>query len=193
MGRQAKAWALGWLALTLALGGARFEARAAEVAAPAEPSAYRLDDYRSPTPATLKGATVVTSGEAMALWRTKAASFIDVMPRPHRPANLPPQSVWHVPDHDSIPGSLWLPNTGYGVLSPAMAAHFEHSLAGLTKGDRAAPLLFYCLRNCWMSWNAAKRALELGYRRVFWFPEGIEGWSEIGGALEPATPVEPAP
>ena len=39
-----------------------------------------------------------------------------------------------------------------------------------------------------MSWNAAKRAVEDGYTRVFWYPDGVDGWAAAGGALEPAEP-----
>ena len=56
-----------------------------------------------------------------------------------------------------------------------------------------APLLFYCLKDCWMSWNAAKRAIALGYRHVYWFPEGTDGWTEAGGTLQAGAPAEPVP
>jgi len=176
--------------------GARAQERPIEVpetAAPAEPAEYRTDDYRSPTPLTLRGAIVISSAEAMALWKANGALFIDVMPRPRKPDNLPPQTLWHIPDHLSIPGSTWLPNTGNGVLAPAAAAYFEEQLQRLTAGDRMAPMLFYCLRNCWMSWNAAKRAIALGYGRVYWFPNGVDGWKEIGGTLTVGEPIEPVP
>ena len=38
--------------------------------APAEPEAYRSEDYRTPTPETLRGARTVTTAEAEAIWRT---------------------------------------------------------------------------------------------------------------------------
>jgi PQQ-dependent catabolism-associated CXXCW motif protein len=38
-------------------------------------------------------------------------------------------------------------------------------------------LVFYCQADCWMSWNAAKRALSLGYSNVAWYPEGTDGWT----------------
>lgn len=129
----------------------------------------------------------------MALWEGKAAIFIDVMPRPRKPEGLPADTLWHVPAHLSIPGSVWLPNTGYGVLNPSAEAYFRSNLDRLSKGDRGAALVFYCLRNCWMSWNAAKRAIALGYGNVHWFPDGADGWTEIGGPLEESAPVEPAP
>ena len=40
-----------------------------------------------------------------------------------------------------------------------------------------------------MSWNAAKRALEYGYRSVYWLPEGTEGWELFDYPLEEATPL----
>ena len=54
-----------------------------------EPGAYREDAYRAPVPATLAGATVVSTAEAHALWESGGAAFIDVLPRPPRPANDP--------------------------------------------------------------------------------------------------------
>jgi PQQ-dependent catabolism-associated CXXCW motif protein len=63
-------------------------------------------------------------------------------------------------------------------------------LAQATAGDPARPLVFFCQRACWMSWNAAKRALSLGYTRVNWYPDGTDGWSEAG---LPLARIEPAP
>jgi rhodanese-related sulfurtransferase len=40
-----------------------------------------------------------------------------------------------------------------------------------------------------MSWNAAKRALTLGYTRVAWYPQGTDGWATQGLPLETRTPV----
>jgi PQQ-dependent catabolism-associated CXXCW motif protein len=165
-------------------------AAAAELA---EPPGYRTDDYRAPTPASLEGAKVISGDEAMALWQARSTIFIDVMPRSRRPEGLPASTLWHVPEHRNIPGSIWLPNTGYGVLNSAAERYFRDNLARLSKGDKGAALLFYCLRDCWMSWNAAKRAIALGYGNVQWFPDGTEGWQEAGGELEPGTPVEPVP
>jgi len=49
--------------------------------------------------------------------------------------------------------------------------------------------VFYCLASCWMSWNAAKRALELGYTNVAWYPEGTDGWADQGLPLEGRVPM----
>ena len=50
--------------------------------------------------------------------------------------------------------------------------------------------MIYCLRDCWMSWNAAKRILSMGYVNVPWYPEGTDGWTD---ELLPLTKAQPAP
>ena len=40
-----------------------------------------------------------------------------------------------------------------------------------------------------MSWNAAKRALTYGYTNVSWFPDGTDGWQEIGLPVVDVKPV----
>jgi PQQ-dependent catabolism-associated CXXCW motif protein len=164
-------------------------AAGAQVAEVPEPDGYRTDDYRSPVPKTLKGARVVTAESAEPLWRDGSAVFIDVFPRAPKPPNLPAGTVWRDPVHMSMKGANWLPNVGYGVLSPEFADYFMTRLARLTNGDTAKPVVFYCLRNCWMSWNAAKRALSWGYTSVLWFSEGTDAWQEAGNELERVEPV----
>lgn len=154
--------------------------------APPEPEGFRLEQYRAPTPPTLKGATVVGNAEAEALWRQRSAVFIDVLPQPQRPANLPAGTVWHAPPHDSIPGAIWLPNVGYGALAPETEAYFRNGLNAATQGDHSHPLVFFCQQNCWMSWNAAKRALSYDYSMVYWYPEGADGWKDTGLPVERA-------
>ncbi len=153
---------------------------------PGEPEGYRLSDYRAPTPQTLKGAVVIGTAEAERLWRRGGASFIDVLPQPGRPANLPPETLWRSPSHDSIPGAMWLPNVGFGELSAEMEIYFRHGLDRASKADPSHPLVFFCQRNCWMSWNAAKRALSYNYSVVYWYPEGADGWKDAGLPVEKA-------
>jgi PQQ-dependent catabolism-associated CXXCW motif protein len=165
------------------------DARAAEVL---EPDGYRLEDYRAPTPATLHGATVIGTQEAEKIWRGRAASFIDVLPRPPRPRNLPEGTLWRDKPRANIPDSIWLPDTGYGELAPSMADYFAKGLEKATGSNRTRQIVLYCLADCWMSWNAAKRALALGYSNVAWYPEGTDGWLAAGLPLKDATP-EPRP
>jgi PQQ-dependent catabolism-associated CXXCW motif protein len=150
---------------------------------------YRMDHYRAPTPETLPGATVLTTEQARALWESRAASFIDVLPQPPRPPNLPAGTIWRQTPRFDIPGSIWLPDTGYGALAPVMETYFEHGLAQASSGDRNHLLVFYCLKDCWMSWNAAKRALSLGYAHVAWYPDGTDGWQASDLPTEVREPI----
>lgn len=158
-------------------------------ATPAEPADYRTDNYRTPVPLTLQGATVLSSREAMKLWEAKSAVFIDVYPHPPKPPNLPADTLWRETTHQSIEDAVWLPNVGYGVLSTASDAYFRRNLETLTHGDKAKKLVFFCLKNCWMSWNAAKRALSYGYANVDWYRDGTDGWQEIGGLIDEVHPL----
>ena len=157
--------------------------------APSEPQGYRMEDFRGPTPETLRGATVLSTEQAHDLWQKGGAVFVDVLPRPPRPIGLPASTIWRPKPRSDVPGSVWLPDTGYGALAPAMAQYFERGLQNATTGDRGRIIVFYCLAECWMSWNAAKRALALGYRHVAWYPEGTDGWKAHGFPEEERQPV----
>ncbi len=157
---------------------------------PPEPTDYRTDEYRKPVPATLKGATVLTPEQASELWTKKAATFIDVYPRAPKPPNLPAGTFWREPAHHSIDGAIWLANAGYGVLAPHVETYYKSHLERLSGGDKGKAMVFFCLRDCWMSWNAAKRALTYGYTNVMWYPDGTDAWQENG---LPVIDVKPEP
>jgi PQQ-dependent catabolism-associated CXXCW motif protein len=158
----------------------------------AEPQDYRLDNYRAPVPATLAGALVLTTDQAEAIWRAKSGVFVDVLPRPPKPKNLPEGTVWRDKPRLNIPGSIWLPDTGYGRLAPSTEDYFRQGLARATEGHKGKLVVVYCQADCWMSWNAAKRALSLGYSNVAWYPEGTDGWSFYSLPTQEAEP-EPRP
>jgi PQQ-dependent catabolism-associated CXXCW motif protein len=161
----------------------------AEEASPPEPQSYRMQDYRAPTAPTLSGARGLTTAEAAALWRSGSAVFIDVLPQAPRPANLPEGTLWRDKPRSDIPGSIWLPDTGYGALNSATEEYLRINLDRAAGADRSKTLVFYCLKDCWMSWNAAKRALSLGYPRIAWYPDGTDGWIAAGLPVEPIKPV----
>ena len=157
-----------------------------------EPDGYRTENYRAPTPAALKGARVVTTPVARQIWNDGGAVFLDVLPHAPRPANLPAGTIWREKPRLNIPGSLWLPDTGYGALAPAMENYLRANVARISTGDRAKMLVVYCQRACWMSWNAAKRILAMGYTNVAWYPDGTDGWQEADLPLQESKP-EPQP
>jgi len=155
-----------------------------------EPDSYRTENYRAPVPATLAGARVLSTGEAEAIWRAKTGVFIDVLPRAPKPKNLPEGTVWRDKPRFNIPGSVWLPDTGYGALAPPTEDYLRYGLARASGDNKQALLVIYCQADCWMSWNAAKRILSYGYPNVAWYPEGTEGWER---ANLPVTESQPEP
>ncbi len=158
-------------------------------AEPPEPQTYRIDDYRAPTPATVTGGAVLDTPAAQLLWKAGGAVWIDVLPAPHRPVNLLASAVWLPVPHRDIPGSVWLPDVGRGVLNAKLEAYFRTNLAEVTKHRKDVPIVLYCLANCWMSWNAAKRAASWGYTRIYWYRDGTDGWQAAKFPLAPATPI----
>jgi PQQ-dependent catabolism-associated CXXCW motif protein len=153
-----------------------------------EPEGYRLGAYRAPVPRTLEGATVLDTAGLIGLLAREPVVLIDVMPAPRRPPGRTAGRPWLPPRRSHLPGSVWLANVGLGEPPPSTLAWFARRLEELTDGSQEMPLVFYCERDCWMSWNAAKRARhELGHRRVYWYPDGIQGWDEAGLPLVPAT------
>jgi PQQ-dependent catabolism-associated CXXCW motif protein len=159
-------------------------------AQPPEPEGYRMDDYRAPTPKTVAGGFVLDTDAAHRLWSSGEAVWIDVLPAPQRPGNLPASAIWMPVPHRDISGSRWLPDIGRGALSGELERYFRDHLEMASKGGRDTPVVFYCLADCWMSWNAAKRAVSWGYTQVYWYRDGIDGWE---AAQLPMQKAEPAP
>lgn len=163
----------------------------AVLTAQAPPEGYRGEPYRAPVPDTLQGAFVIGDAAAEALWRSGRVAFVDVLPQAPKPADLPEGVIWRDPPHESIPGALWLPNTGYQALAAETERYLRDGLSAATEGDPDAPVVLFCQRDCWMSWNVAKRAIAHGFARVFWYPEGVDGWRGRGLPLERTRPWTP--
>jgi PQQ-dependent catabolism-associated CXXCW motif protein len=142
-----------------------------------EPQGFWTGPVNDPVPATLHGAKVIHAQALNALLKKRTnVVVVDVSDSPHRPENLPATTTWLPVPHQGIPGAIWIPGAGLGD-PPASVEHFyEERLAKATGNDLTRPLVLYCHEKCWLSWNGAKRAIGYGYRNVYWFPEGIEGW-----------------
>ncbi|MFC3613692.1 rhodanese-like domain-containing protein [Lutimaribacter marinistellae] len=64
---------------------------------------------------------------------------------------------------------------------------FGQFLQQATQGNQEVPLIFYCASiECWMSYNAALRAINLGYRNVLWYRGGLAAWKQAGGLTSQA-------
>ena len=150
-----------------------------------EPAAYWTGPAQGPVPATIAGGAVIRTNNLAALLKKRGIVLLDVANATHRPVNLPATSLWMPPPHSDIPGSVWLPGAGRGALSQPEDAALRVRLQALTGGDADRPIIVYCHHACWLSWNAAKRVISYGYTHVFWYPEGVEGWTGAGGTLTP--------
>ncbi len=150
---------------------------------------YRSHRYRAPLPDTVPGGKVIRADRVQAFIDQYNPALIDVLSVTLRTEAIDFGISW-LPDapRHNIPGSVWLPNVGRAALEPYMLKFFSDHLFELTDNDKTHPLLFYCIADCWMSWNAVKRAAEWGYSNVHWFPEGTDGWAAIGGELVEAEP-----
>jgi PQQ-dependent catabolism-associated CXXCW motif protein len=157
------------------------------------PDGYRMGDYRAPVPHGVPGGRAIGTEEARAMRGRPGVVWVDVLPAPRRPEGLPAGSLWRPSPRMGIPGSLWLPEAGRGALAPETEAWFRATLARATGGDPDRPIVFYCLADCWMSWNAAKRAAAWGYRNVLWYRDGTDGWEEEALPTEELHPAPGAP
>ena len=163
---------------------------AGEIAAP---DGFRMEDYRAPTPPEVPGGRAIDTDEARALFDRPGVVWVDVLPAVRRPQGLPASTLWRPSPHRGIPGSLWLPEVGRGALAPETEASFRSVLARATSGDPSRPIVFYCLVDCWMSWNAAKRVAGWGYATVLWYRDGMDGWEVAGLPTEELQPASGAP
>jgi PQQ-dependent catabolism-associated CXXCW motif protein len=147
------------------------------LAAPPEPDGFWNGPINDPVPNTIKGGTVIhTTALAALLKRSKPPVVVDVSNGPRRPDSLPVTTTWLPVPHQAIPGAIWIPGAGMGDLPAALDKYFRERLVTATDNDQTRPLVLYCHEKCWLSWNGAQRAIRYGYRNVYWFPEGIEGW-----------------
>jgi len=74
-----------------------------------------------------------------------------------------------------------LPAGQGGSFNDQVQGEFARYLEKQTKGNKSAPVVFYCQSpKCWLSYNAALRAINLGYKQVLWYRGGINAWEMAG-------------
>jgi len=143
----------------------------------------RLEAHAEPTPLEIPGAQVIATAELRKLMQArhgKRPLLFDVMGEDR---------------HLSLYGSIWLPGAGRGSsFDDEIQARLARMLEVATGGERAQPLVFFCAGpRCWLSYNAALRAVRLGYSNVRWYRGGVEAWGAGGGLLmEPILPWQVA-
>ncbi|BBB25894.1 rhodanese-like domain-containing protein [Amphritea japonica] len=135
---------------------------------------YRITRYRSPTPDHAEGGQLITTAELNAKISSETPPLlINVQPLQWRQGVFLQQQP-----QPGIPGSRWLPNVGQGEPEQAWMDYFRDNLYQGTGGRKNLAIVLYCTADCWMSWNAVKRAYSWGYTELYWYKEGIDGWQE---------------
>lgn len=90
--------------------------------------------------------------------------------------------------NSTLPGALSAVKAAQGgSFGDNVQTEFRQYLQQVTQGEKSTPLVFYCSSpQCWMSYNASLRAINLGYANVLWYRGGIEAWQSIGMPTRPA-------
>ena len=155
---------------------------------------YRISAYRASAPSSINGGKLIGIDALEVLIEKEKPLLVDVMYFDHGLlSRLSFGLLGPNPNRMNIPGSVWLPKLGQGKVDEIELAQIKTTLTQLTGGNMEKPMVYYCLSNCWVSWNAARRAIEMGYKQVYWFKDGTDVWSDAGLKLEPATPQNAIP
>ena len=130
--------------------------------------AIRTSQYHAPTPTSIPSGRIIYT-----FWLNQA------LQGPNRPLLV---NVLDGNTVRALPGSVWFSRGGHGTaLTDPNQQRFESRLAALTGGNKAAPVVFYCLSSeCWLSYNATLRALQAGYSNAMWYRGGVEAWQAAG-------------
>jgi len=126
-------------------------------------TSIRRGSPHAPTPTTIPGGRVVRTLELKTLLEQhNDAVVIDVLDSKTR---------------RTVPGAWWISGAGEAAMYGAEMGRFTAALEKLTAGDKARPLVFLCLSSeCWLSYNAALRAIDAGYKDVLWYRGGTDAW-----------------
>lgn len=120
--------------------------------------------FHGPTPTTIPGAKAILTTELKRMLSSpNPPLLVNVLAKPKV----------------SIPGSLLSNDIGSDFSSKGDSDALE--FLGRNLKEKNAPVVFYCLSwECWLSYNAALRAVSLGYTGVVWYRGGIYSWFDAG-------------
>lgn len=150
---------------------------------------YRSARYRAPVKADPAPARTISLAAALALDPAGGALFIDVTPA-EGGVRDPASGVWTLAaEHLTIPGAVWLPETGRAPVDARLWAALEARIIAARAKAPRTPVILFCRIDCWMSWNAARRLASRGIADVRWLAEGTDGWHGAGRSLVAAVPI----
>lgn len=95
---------------------------------------------------------------------------------------------------DVLGGQYTLPNAYVepglaqaGQLNDAVQQQARQWLNQITGGRKEVPIVIFCSDpQCWLSYNAALRAVAAGHSAVYWYRGGIHAWQMAGLPMRPA-------
>lgn len=123
----------------------------------------RTTGYHAPTPRQIPGGRVVRTVELKAM--------LEKEPRPYL------IDVLGGGVHRTIAGAFWMSGAGAGDMGKEEEQRFLDAIAKFAGGDRNRLLVFFCSDSeCWLSHNAALRAIAAGYTNVMWYRGGLGAW-----------------
>jgi len=149
----------------------------------------RIHHYTDPVPDSVPGGTTLSTSEVAALLARESVILVDVLSITTVRYDELDGSWSGFPVRENIPGSIWLPNVGYGQPAEDMRRYLEDAVARASAGRLDQPVLVYCVSSCWMGWNAVQHLATAGYTRLYWYPEGTDGWIAAGYAVAASEPV----
>jgi PQQ-dependent catabolism-associated CXXCW motif protein len=130
------------------------------------------DPMHAPTPTTIPGGLVISTEALNGLYENSRGRFMVFDVLGGRTGLPVAQNA--------------LPAGNAGSFDDQTQREFGNYLQQVTAGDKEVPLVFYCQSvECWMSYNAALRAIRLGYTQVLWYRGGIEAWEQAKLPTQP--------
>jgi PQQ-dependent catabolism-associated CXXCW motif protein len=138
----------------------------------------RQPPYSGPTPTSVPGARTVATADLKVLLESQPAPLL--------------VDVASGDGHRTLPEAFWVPGAGRGAnFIDEIQSSLIKLLSQLTQGDKQRVLVFFCVNTqCWLSYNAALRAVAAGYGRVLWYRGGIEAWRAAGLPLVDMAPAK---
>lgn len=128
--------------------------------------------FHGPTPNQIPGGQVITTKGLLPLLQQGGGALVfDVLGA-----------------GQALPGAMALAWAAQpGSFNDATQQQLAQALQQATQGRNEVPMVFYCGGpQCWMSYNAALRAIRLGYRNVLWYRGGMEAWQRAGQPFDVA-------
>lgn len=138
------------------------------------PSTDRLrqGQFHAPTPVEIAGGTVVnTQGLVEAYAKGIDMVVVDVLGGQY-----------------TLPGAINARAMAQGgSFSDRVQQQTSQWLGQQTGGNKGAPIIVYCSDPmCWLSHNAALRAIAAGYTNVYWYRGGLKAWQMAGLKVVPS-------